>query len=560
MQVITHFLSQGFSNIAPFFILLGLLIFVHELGHFLVARWCGVRVETFSLGFGKKVLSYKPGDTTYCVSIIPLGGYVKMYGDDPTADIPVAERGYSFLHKKVWQRIAIVLAGPLMNLFFAIVLFMAIGRIGEELPAPRLGDVVENTDAAKAGFHTGDKVLKINGEAVQSWLEVQSKIETSASKALNFEVERVDKTIAHVTATPKFGSNENILSTNREVGKIDGFSNESVSAVVGVKADSPAAKAGINTLDLILAVNDQVVNTYAELDQKVRDLVKTETGDLAFKVRFVDAEDKPENTRVVKIPAAVLKTEHPLTTLGVESAEMYILKVKPDSPAAQAGMGSKDRIVSINNEKIENWNDVLNKVKGFTPGTAPIHFTVLHDGQEKQMDITPEMTELMSPKGQEEKRYTIGVISGGFKVGPEPVQVQIKDPGKIFVHGFQQAYEWTGLMVMSLVRLAQGQVSAKNIGGVITIGRVASKSFEVGISAFLKTMAIISINLFLLNLLPVPVLDGGHLLFFSLEALRGTPISLKKLEIAQQVGLTLLMMLMAFAFFNDISNFFTTRW
>ena len=115
-------------------------------------------------------------------------------------------------------------------------------------------------------------------------------------------------------------------------------------------------------------------------------------------------------------------------------------------------------------------------------------------------------------------------------------------------------------MIKSFVRLAQGQVSAKNIGGVITIGRVASRSFELGISAFLKTMAIISLNLFILNLLPVPVLDGGHLLFFSVEALKGKPISLKKLEIAQQVGLTLLIMLMAFAFFNDISNLISSRW
>lgn len=560
MQIITHFLSQSFTNIAPFFILLGLLIFVHELGHFLVAVWCGVRVETFSLGFGKKILKWKPKDTTYCVSIIPLGGYVKMYGDDPTADIPVEERAYSFLHKKVWQRIAIVLAGPLMNLFFAIVLFMAIARIGEELPAPRLGDVVASTDAANAGFHTNDKILKINGQAVQSWLDVQNKIESSPNKALNFEVERTDKTTAQVTVTPKLGANDNILSAQREVGKIDGFTNESMSAVFGVKPNSPAAKLGFQSLDMVIAVNDQPVVSYSELQQKVQELLKTATGDLSFKVRFVDADDKPENNRIVKVPADMLKTDHALEALGTESAEMYILKVKPDSPAAQAGLAPKDRIVAINGQTIENWNDVLTKVKDFAPGSQPIHFVIARGTGEKQMDISPEMTDLMSPKGQEEKRFTIGVISGGFKVGPEPIQVQIKDPVKIAVHGIQQTVEWTDLMVMSLVRLAQGQVSAKNIGGVITIGRVASRSFEVGISAFLKTMAIISINLFLLNLLPVPVLDGGHLLFFSVEALRGTPISLKKLEIAQQVGLTLLIMLMAFAIFNDISNFFMTRW
>jgi regulator of sigma E protease len=169
------------------------------------------------------------------------------------------------------------------------------------------------------------------------------------------------------------------------------------------------------------------------------------------------------------------------------------------------------------------------------------------------------MTQLMNSKGQEEKRFTIGIVSGFFPTGPDPVFYRVKDLGQMLTTGLQETYNWSEYVVMSLVRLFQGEVSAKNVGGVITIGRVASHSFAAGFSVFLRTMAIISINLFLLNLLPVPVLDGGHLVFYSIEALQGAPLSMRKMEMAQQIGLMLLMFLMVFALFNDITNFFTNR-
>lgn len=168
-------LSSLFNNVAPFFILLGLLIFVHELGHFLVAKFFGVRVETFSLGFGKKVLSFQRGDTVYCLSAIPLGGYVKMFGDDPSAEVPVDQRSYAFLYKPVMQRVAIVLAGPLMNLFFAIFIFTVIAGLGEEMPGPVVGDVAESTKAFASGFRSGDKITAINNEATPTWVQIKRK-------------------------------------------------------------------------------------------------------------------------------------------------------------------------------------------------------------------------------------------------------------------------------------------------------------------------------------------------------------------------------------------------
>jgi len=298
--------------------------------------------------------------------------------------------------------------------------------------------------------------------------------------------------------------------------------------------------------------------------------VQSAQGHLVFKVRNVEADDKPDNEKTITIPTDDLKKPLTLVGLGIDSAEMYILKVKPDSPASRAGIMAKDRIVAIDGKPTQSWNDVLEKVKGYHDDGPPIHVTIAKyiAGSSdmgprianQDLEIRPELTDLMNAKGQSERRYTIGVVSGSFKVGSELTTIKIKDPIQLTYHGVQQSVEWTGIMVMSIVRLVQGEVSAKNIGGIITIGRVASRSFEIGISSFLKTMAILSINLFLLNLLPIPVLDGGHLVFFSLEAIKGSPVSLKKLAIAQQVGLTLLIMLMVFALFNDFTNLLTTRW
>jgi regulator of sigma E protease len=170
------------------------------------------------------------------------------------------------------------------------------------------------------------------------------------------------------------------------------------------------------------------------------------------------------------------------------------------------------------------------------------------------------MSPIMSAKGQEEKRFTIGIMSALLPVGPEAVTYRVSGVLNLIKHGAKETATWTEFVVMSIVRLVQGDVSAKNIGGVITIGRVASHSFAAGLATFLKTMAIISINLFLVNLLPVPILDGGHLVFYSIEALRGAPLSMRKMELAQQIGLMLLMFLMVFAVFNDITNLFFNRW
>lgn len=567
MEIITLGLSKLASGIGPFFLLLGLLIFVHELGHYLVAVYFGVRVETFSLGFGKKIFSYKRGETTYCLSLIPLGGYVKMYGDDPTAEIPEAEKKYSFLHKPVWPRIAIVLAGPLMNLFFAILVFAIIGALGEDVAGTQLGDISENTAAYKSGFRSGDKILAVNGNTVNQWTEVKSIVEDNSAQVVTFEIERnpmLADTAEKLTvqATPYLGKNSFLFSTKRLVGHIDGLSIESAAAIIGVgSAESLAAKAGLKSFDLIESVNGVEIKYWRQLEPSmVAILQKGETKQISLGVRSYDPDVKDPQLRTVVLDLSSIKLSSEadrntlLSQIGLNRSDLFLMNIRPKSPAAIAGLQKGDYVSKVDGQPVTQWQTVLDRVKSFAPEQKAIEFGVVRAGLETTVSVTPELTDLPTEQGAMESRYAIGVIPAIMTAANNAYTLKATNPISMISYGVSQSWVWSKLIAISFVRLVQNEVSARNIGGVITIGRVASKSYEAGLVAFLKMMAIISINLFLLNLLPVPVLDGGHLVFFTIEALKGAPISFKKLEIAQQVGLVLLLSLMLFALFNDITH------
>lgn len=558
MEFILSYLQQGLLSIGPLFILLGLLIFVHELGHFMVAKFYGVRVEVFSLGFGKKIFQTTRGDTTYCISLIPLGGYVKMFGDDPSKSVEDSQKQYSFLDKPVSQRIAIVLAGPLMNLFFAGLLFFMIAMIGQEVPGPFVGDVTPDQKAYEAGFRSGDQIKAIDGNPVQTWKDVQEKIATSPGVNLKFEVvgERQTETRT-LTATPLLGTTDNILDPNERAGRIEGLSLESLSSLIGItRQDGPAALAGLKTLDFIEKINGVDVVGFRNIEPLLREsLEKNEPARIT--VFQYDMDKKPEPRDVTLDLGPYKDSQNLLADLGIESAQLYLLKLKPGGPAMTAGLQRGDKILQIDDVNIERWEQVLNAIKGHTDPNAPVKIQVLRDGAVISASVKPEMTDLMNAQGQEESRFTIGIYPGLSMAYPPVVLERTNNPFEALRIGAEKSYEWSKIIVLGIVRMVQGDVSPKNIGSLITIGRYASHSFEAGLSQFLRMMAIISINLFLINLLPVPVLDGGHLVFFTIEALRGAPLSMRKMEIAQQLGLVILMSLMAFALFNDISSLFS---
>lgn len=328
----TNTLHTLFVSVAPFFILLGLLIFVHEMGHFLMARFFGVRVETFSLGFGKKILSFKRGDTTYALSLIPLGGYVKMYGDDPTAEVPVEERRHAFLHKPVMQRIWIVLAGPLTNLIFAVVLFTLIGGIGSEMSGPFAGDIKEGTKAYEQGFRSGDKIMSIAGDSTATWMQVMQKIEKSGGRATEVVIERAgESSPLKFDISIGMGENENIFSSERQVGSIEGFTQESRSTLVGVpNSQSPAGQAGIETLNLVTAINGQKISYWRDLQPQLEKALAAGTGSAQIEIRDVENAANKDAARVVevKFPADAKAGSDLISAMGFEPAELYIYQLK----------------------------------------------------------------------------------------------------------------------------------------------------------------------------------------------------------------------------------------
>ena len=551
MDFILGYLHQGFTFIVPFVVLLGLLIFVHELGHFSVAKWCGVRVEVFSLGFGKKIFKFKRGDTTYAISLIPLGGYVKMFGDEMGAAISEEDQKHSFLHKPVLQRIAIVLAGPMMNFFFAIFVFFVVAMIGEEARSPVIGDVTQGTAAFETGLRSGDEILSVAGEKVKTWDEFQHQLNLRLGQAIDLVVQRYGTPAPiHFQVAPESKPNPNLLSLDESSGEIEGLSNNSMASVVGVRTKTPAEQMGLRTGDRIAKIDGHEIKYFREIEPI---LVPLQGQNVKIEVeRWPSLESKDSETlkMEVKLPAFAQ-----LESLGIERSELYLAKIIEKSPAEKAGLRAGDRILAVDNSTPHTWENVLERVKSFK-GEGDLTFTILRQNEQRKFNLKPEMTSQMTAQGGEEKRFTVGIVPWVAMGVPALKKVQADSIGAAFHRGITRTWDVTVMTVVSFLRLAQNKISPKSIGGVLSIGQAASETFKIGIAPFLTMMAIISVNLFILNLLPIPVLDGGHLLFYSIEALRGAPVSMRKMEIAQQVGLVLLMSLMVFALFNDFSRIF----
>ena len=351
------------TNIFAFVIVLGVLIFFHELGHFLVARLFGVGVEKFSLGFGPRLFGKKVGLTDYRISAIPLGGYVKMVGEDPDAEIAPADRAISFTHKHVFKRILIVAAGPLFNLFLAVIIFYVIFQI------------------------SGLYILK-----------------------------------------PAVG------------------------------------------------------------------------------------------------------------------------QVQAESPAQTAGLKEGDAIVAIDDRPVESWDDMSRIIK--ESGGKTLTLAVKREGAEFVTRVTPNVTTTQNIFGEDQQRYVIGIVASG------EYYTRDLNPFQAAKESILQTYRVTRLTVLSIVKLIQGTVSTKTLGGPIMIAEMAGRQAKEGFISLVFFIALLSINLAILNFLPIPVLDGGHLLFFFVEAVIGRPVNTRMREIAQQVGIFILILLMVYVFYNDITRIF----
>lgn len=446
-----------FEYIIPFVIALGVLIFVHELGHYLVARWCGVKVLRFSVGFGQPLLKWSVGRdrTEWVLAAFPLGGYVRML-DEREGEVAAQDLPRSFNRQSVWRRFAIVSAGPLANFLLAIVLYWGLFASGTEELRPRVSlTQQESSIAADAGVREGDTVLSVDGTSVRGW----SDLRWSLLQAV------LDKRQAEVVVRSESGTQTPLRMDFRAISVDD--SGDDLIARIGLRPWRPA------------------------------------------------------------IPAVVGQ-------------------VLDGSAAARAGVRSGDRIVEIDGVTVASWTDLVETVSGQAGRALPA--ALERNGARVELTLVPDETMV---DGRSVGR--IGVSAADVPGLREQIFTVVQyGPVEGLVRAVAKTWDTSVLTLKMVGRMLIGEVSWKNLSGPVTIADYAGQTAKLGLAHYLGFMALISISLGVLNLLPIPVLDGGHLLYYVIEILKGSPVSERVMQLGQQLGLVMLAMLMVFAFYNDI--------
>ncbi len=449
-------------SILAFIIVLGVLIFFHELGHFLMARLFGVGVEKFSLGFGWRLIGKKIGITDYRLSAIPLGGYVKMVGEEPDAEVAPADIPLSFTHKHVFKRICIVAAGPVFNLLLAVLIFFIFFAItGVEDIRPFIRQVQKDSVAQKAGLRVDDLIVSVDGQKVSSWYDIDEVVTESNGRRLRLGVARND-TLLEIDVSPQL-------------------------------------KEGVDLLGDRISYYDIGISAFPEL-------------------------------------------------------KAIVGEVNAGFPAEKAGLKKGDQITSINGIPIVNWQQMQSLIS--SSGGAELTLTVERDAKMLEVRLTPKQVETKDHLGRVEKRYLIGITNQQIEIPEADLVTKRLDPIEAAVKSIEQSYSIVVLMIRSVVKMIDGSIPKDSLGGPIMIAKMAGDQAKLGLDKLIRFIAFISINLAIINLLPIPVLDGGHLLFFIIEAIKGRPVSIKVREVAQQIGLFILLLLIILVFYNDISKLF----
>lgn len=452
------------TSIFAFVVVLGVLIFFHELGHFLVARLFGVGVEKFSLGFGPRLAGKKVGMTDYRISAIPLGGYVKMVGDEPDAELEPALIPYSFTHKPLFQKTMIVAAGPFFNLLLAVIIYAAFFLfIGTEDIRPVVRHVAQDGPAARAGLQTGDGVVSVNGTAVASWSDINRLVAQGRGRDVRIAIVR-ENTFLEVVVTPQMRMTKDILGD-----------------------DEPYYDVGFSGLTPLKAVVGDVADGY---------------------------------------------------------------------PAKRAGMQSGDLIVAINDHPVDSWITMTEIIA--QSGGEPLAVQIVRGEERLSVDLVPVLFSEETMLGEKVDRYRIGISSPGVTIPEADLIIVKRGPIEALRDSVDQTYQVTRLTILSIGKLITGSLSTKTLGGPIMIAEMAGQQAKAGMTHLIFFIAVLSINLAVLNFLPIPVLDGGHLMFFLIEAVMGRPINTRMREIAQQAGIFILILLMFFVFYNDISRIFSS--
>ena len=426
------------TSFLAFVFVIGVLVFVHELGHLMAARRIGIRVLTFSLGFGPKLLKTRRGDTEYCVSAIPLGGYVKMAGENPNDQRTGSDD--EFLSKTKWERFQVLIMGPVMNIALAVVVMTIVLYQGAEVPAyeekaPIVGTVVQGSPAEQVGIEVGDRIVSIAGRAVETWEDLFVAVMPRADQELSVVVRSAGDTRT-LQVTPD-------TQTEFEIGDL-GIGPVMQPQILRVDAGEPAEAAGLRAGDVIEAIEGDAV-----------------------------------------------------------SVEALVARIN-----ASAG--------------------------------EPLILTVRRDGTMAEIVVTPALKGDVGLIGMDVNPYEVRMIEPGFL---ESIQLSL-----------ERNYEWSGLIFRTLVGLFTTETSPRQLVGPVGIAQLSGQYADMGFIALLSLMSMISLNLGILNLLPVPVLDGGHIAIMALEGVSRRDFSIRAKERMLMVGFVVLMMLMVTVIYNDLTR------
>jgi len=452
-------------TLLAFIVTLGILVTVHEYGHFQVAKWCGVKVLKFSVGFGKPLWSKKFGrdQTEFAIAAIPLGGYVKMLGEDLSdmhEESSTEDLSRAFSRQSLQKRMAIVLAGPIANLLLAILLYWVLFMLGVVGLKPIVGHVLENSPAAKASIAQGDLIQKINGKNADTWQDVRWLL-----------------------------MNESLKNN-----------------IVEIKTGNSQLESQSHQMDV----------SGMKLDEADHDIL----AELGFSIYQPD------------MPAR-------------------IGEVLKDSPAELAGLKTNDLVLSINDQKISNWEMFVQKIKD-SPNT-PIKILLLRESSEMRFTVVPQSIV--------ENGKNIGRIGAGLKVDQSMLDniliTKNFSPAQAFSEAANKTWETAIFSLKMLGNMLTGNISWKSMSGPVTIASYAGQSANMGIKVYIGFLALISISIGVLNLLPIPLLDGGHFMYYMVEFFTGKPVPEMVLNIGQRLGFIILGCLMVLALFNDMNRLIT---
>jgi regulator of sigma E protease len=531
-------------TLISFIVLLSILIFVHEFGHFLAARIAGVGVLKFSLGFGPKIIGKKIGETEYVLSWIPLGGFVKLLGEQGNEELPPEDEKRSFFKQPVWKRMLIVSAGPLFNFLLAILIFIIVFMHGLPSLTPVIGQISPDSFASKAGILSGDKILSIDNKKITYWNEIEPIIDESKGREIQVVVQR-DNQQKTIIVKPKLSKVKNVFGEEESIYLIEGLLPVSnMVAVIGeMSPDSAAKEAGILTGDKIISLNGKKITYWEE----IRPIINASKGN---EVGIVIQRGNDEKTINVKPKLSKGKNIYgeDVYLIGISTAgyvHSIVGKISSDSAAKEAGILTGDKILSINDKRIDYWEQISKIIA--ESKSSEIKVVVQRGNEEKVITVKQKLSGIKSIFGKD-SAYVIGMSPASNEI------IERKNPLTAITTSFSKTWEISKLTLLSVVKMIQGVISPRTLGGPIFIAQVAGAQVKEGIIPFILFMAILSINLGVVNLFPIPVLDGGHIFFYMIEIVTRREISVKVKEMSQQIGFVILLMLMLFVIFIDIER------